>query len=177
MVEEPAERRSLPRGLVPLLVAVAVLGVIVFNRLQASDGGAGAQNPVLSIDFPTTAEAGSVQTAVLTIENPAASDIEALFVSFSTLAVAGGEELPTPIVSGGVPRKESAVVSVEPEPTAVGEGVRFGFGPLEAGAGRTIRFDLRLPETTGPAANSVAVYDGAIPERATGASLEVTVEP
>lgn len=159
----------------PLIVLVLVLGVIVFNRLQASDEGAGAQKPVLSIDFPETAEAGSVETAVLEVANPAASEIESLFVSFSSVATAGGE-LPTPIVTGG-PRKDSAVVSIDPRPTAVGEGVRFGFGPLGPGETRTIRFDLRLPETTGPAANSVAVYDGTVPERATGGSIEVTVEP
>ena len=159
----------------PLLVVMALLGIVVFSRLGASEEGAGAQDPILTIDFPATSEVGSVETAELTIENPAASDIGALFVSFSALAVGGGEELPTPIVGGATGR--SAVVDVEPEPSAVGEGVRFGFGPLESGQSRTIRFELRMPETSGPAANSIAVYDGEIPERATGGSLEVTVEP
>ena len=159
----------------PLLIVAVLLGLIVFNRLQASDEGAGSQDPVVSIDFPATAEAGSVETAVIEVTNPGASEIASLFVSFSSVAAPGGE-LPTPIVTGG-PRKDSAVVSVEPRPTAVGEGVRFGFGALGPGDTRTIRFELRLPVTTGVAANSVAVYDGEIPERATGGSIEVTVEP
>lgn len=160
----------------PLLVVVVFLGFIVFSRLGASDDGAGAQDPRLTIDFPATADAGSVQTAVLRIENPAASDIGSLFVSFSSVAAAGGE-LPTPIVTG-IKGAGSPVVDVDPEPTAVGgRRVRFGFGPLGAGQTRTITFELRVPETTGEAANSVAVYDGEIPERATGGSLEVVVEP
>ena len=176
MDQQLSERRSLPRRLMPLLIVVVVLGFIVFSRLRASDEGAGAQKPVVSIAFPTTADAGSVETAVIEVTNPAASEIGSLFVSFSSVAAAGGD-LPTPIVTAA-PRKDSPVLSIEPRPTAVGGGrVRFGFGPLGPGDTRTIRFELRLPETTGPAANSVAVYDGEIPERGTGGSIEVTVEP
>ncbi|MDQ4095814.1 MAG: hypothetical protein M3174_06405 [Actinomycetota bacterium] len=170
------EGRSVPRRLVPLLLVVVVFGGLALTQLRNSEEGIGEQKPVLSVDFPTTAEAGSIQTAVLHVENPAASDIESLFVSFSALAVGGGEDFPTPIVAGRVAGSEPAVVDVEPEPTAREQGVRFAFGPLEAGESTTIRFDLRMPEITGRAANSIAVYDGTIPERATGDSIEITIE-
>ena len=159
-----------------MLIVVVVFGGLAVTQLRSSEEGLGEQKPVVTIDFPATAETGSVQKAVLTIENPAASDIESLFVSFSALAVAGGEDFPQPIVTADVAGAESSVVDVEPEPVAQGEGVRFGFGPLEAGETMTISFDLRMPETTGNAANSIAVYDGTLPERATGGSIETSLE-
>ena len=165
-----------PRRLVPLLIVVLVVGGFAFFR-AGSQEGLGDQNPLLTIQFPEIGEAGSVQTAVLEVENPAASDIGALFVSFSALAAPGGEDFPTPIVAGRVAGQESAIVDIEPDPEVREAGVRFGFGPLEAGEKTTISFDLRLPETSGEAANSVAVYDGEVPERGTGGSLEITVDP
>lgn len=176
MATDIGERRALPRGLVPLLLVLFGFGALAVSQLRSSEEGIGDQKPVVTVDFPATAEAGSVQTAVVHVENPAASDIESLFVSFSALAAPGGEDFPTPIVTGRVPGAESAVVDIEPAALVREEGVRFGFGLLESGASKTIRFDLRMPEITGAAANSVAVYDGTVPERSAGASIEVTVE-
>ena len=177
MSTQPTERRPLlPRRVLPVLIGLLIVGALAFSQLRGTEEGIGEQKPVVSIDFPATAEAGSVQTATITVENPAASDIESLFVAFSALATAGGEDFPTPIVGGPVTGKDSPVVDVQPEPVAEGEGVRFGFGPLDSGATTTIRFDLRMPEITGEAANSVAVYDGNIPERAAGGAIEVTIE-
>ena len=176
MAVDARGERSVPRRLLPLLIVILVFGGLAVTQLRTSEEGAGEQKPVVSVDFPATAEAGSIQTAVVNVQNPAASDIESLFVSFSALAVAGGEDFPTPIVGGALTGKDSAVIDVQPEPVAEGEGVRFGFGPLEAGETTTIRFELRMPETTGPAANSIAVYDGTIPERSSGDSIEVTLE-
>ena len=164
------------RRLLPLLIAALVVGAFAFFR-AGSPEGIGDQKPVLTIQFPEIGEAGSVQTAVLEVENPAASDIGALFVSFSALAAPGGEDFPTPIVAGRVAGQEPAIVDIEPNPLVREAGVRFGFGPLEAGETRTISFDLRLPDTAGEAANSVAVYDGEVPERGTGGRLEITVDP
>ncbi|MDQ4143219.1 MAG: hypothetical protein M3198_05620 [Actinomycetota bacterium] len=176
MAVELPQRRSLPRLLLPLLIAIVVFGALAVSQLRGSEQGIGEQKPVVTIASPTTAEAGSVQTVSVTVQNPAASDIESLFVSFSALAVAGGEDFPTPIVAGRIAGVSSPIVDIEPKPVAQGEGVRFGFGPLEAGQTTTIRFELRMPEATGPAANSVAVYDGTLPERASGASIEITIE-
>ena len=159
------------------MLAALVLGGIAISQLRGSEEGVGDQKPVLSIDFPTIGEAGSVQTAVLEVHNPAASDIGALFVSFSELAAPGGEDFPTPIVTARVAGQEPSIVNIEPNPTVREAGIRFGFGPLAAGATRTISFELRLPETPGEAANSVAVYDGEVPERGTGGRLEITVDP
>lgn len=162
--------------MLPVLIGLLIIGALAFSQLRGTEEGIGEQKPVVTIDFPTNAEAGSVQTATITVENPAASDIESLFVAFSALATAGGDDFPTPIVGGSLTGKDSAVVDVQPEPVAEGEGVRFGFGPLESGQTTTIRFDLRMPEATGDAANSIAVYDGTIPERAAGGSIQVTLE-
>lgn len=177
MAVEPGEGRSTRRRLVPLLLVVAVVFAIVVQRFRSPDEGSGDVNPVVSVGFPANVEAGSVHTATVRVENPSASDIPSLFVSFSLLGAAGGENLPTPIVGGPSEHGKSAVVSIDPEPIAEGGGVRFGFGELASGGEITIQFELRSPETTGPAANSVVVYDGELPDHAGGASIETTVEP
>jgi hypothetical protein len=171
-VEEP-ERRSLLRRFAPLLaIAVFFVGIAIF-RLGNPTEGVGELDPVATVEFPATVEAGSVQTAIVEVTNPSASDIGALFVSFSLVGVGGGEDVPTPIVG---PAAEPAVVAVEPEPSAEGEGVRFGFGELRAGETTVIEFQLRIPETSGRAANSIVVYDGERPERGGGVLLETTVQ-
>ena len=175
MAVAPPERRSPWRRLTPFLVIIVFfIGLAIF-RLGNPTGGAGDLEPVVTVEFPAIVEAGSVHTAILEVTNPSASDIKALFVSFSLVGTAGGEDLPTPIV-GAVTGGLSPVVAIEPEPSAVGEGVRFGFGILAAGETRTIEFSLRAPQIVGRAANSVVVYDGQRPERAGGALLETMVE-
>ena len=176
MSVETGERRSPGRRLIPLLV-VAVVFAVVVQRLRSPEEGSGDLKPVVSVDFPANVDAGSVHTATVRVENPGASDIPSLFISFSLLGTAGGESLPTPIVGGPSGNGQSAVVSIDPKPVAEGGGVRFGFGELTAGDEITIEFDLRAPGITGPAANSVVAYDGELTDRAGGASLETTVEP
>lgn len=158
----------------PVLILVAIAAVIYAIRIQAPGEELAPVRPLLEIDFPETGESGSVQTAVLTIENPSVMPIELLFVNFVDVGVAGGEGIPQPIVFAAT-RRTSPVIDVDPEARTVGQGVRFGFGPLEPGATTTIEFELRLPETAGAAANSVQVYDGRDPQRAAGAKLEILV--
>jgi hypothetical protein len=163
--------------MLPLLIVLIVVGILTTQRLRDPEGSQTEIDPVVTADFPANVEAGSTYTARIDIENPSASDIDSLFVSFSTLGAVGGEDLPTPIV-GGAPSTtgDSPVVSITPEPVATGGGVRFGFGPLEAGEDTTVDFELRVPEETGPAANSIVVYDGAVPERSGGTKIETIVE-
>jgi hypothetical protein len=176
MAAEAPPRRSLFRRLLPLLIVLLVIGLLTTQRLRDPESSESELNPVVTADFPANVEAGSVHTATITIENPAASDIENLFVSFATLGTAGGKDLSTPIV-GGVPSgRESPVVSIDPQPSATGGGVRFGFGELSGEEEMTVEFELRVPETTGPAANSIVVYDGAVPERSGGSKIETIVE-
>jgi hypothetical protein len=170
-VERPI--RSLHRAFFSALAVALATGACFRTSPDVTQGGQSL--PVPSVRFPATAPAGSAQTAELMIENPGPGDIQALFVAFSRVGQAGGQELPPPIVDV-VPRgQRSAVIDVEPEPEAVGDGVRFRFGPLEEGSSTTIRFELRVPEETGVAANSVQVYDGADPERSRGVLLETEV--
>ena len=177
MSAEPEGRRSIWRRLIPLLIVIAIVLAIVVQRLQSPEEGSGDVNPLVSVTFPANVEAGSVNTAAVRVQNPSASDITNLFVSFSLLGAAGGEDLPTPIVGGVVQKGEPVVVSVEPEPVARAGDVRFGFGELAAGEEMTIEFELRVPQIPGPAANSVVAYDGGLTDRAGGAKLETMVDP
>ena len=172
--EAPPRGRSPIRRWLPLLFValIAVVAVWRFNRPE----GAGELNPVVSARFPANVEAGALERATITVQNPSASDIENLFVSFSQLGTAGGADLPTPIVGGIADDGGSPVLSIDPKPSASGGGVRFGFGELPAGEELEVEFELRMPEETGPAANSIVVYDGSVPDRAGGTKMETIVE-
>lgn len=131
----------------------------------------------MSVDFPETSEAGSVQDAVVEVENPGPGDIRFLAVTFATIAPRqGGEEFPIPLVGPGAPEDHPAVAAVSPEPRAVSsDGLVYNFGPLPEGEEITITFSLRIPAEIGPAANSLQVGDGQDLERARGVRLETLV--
>ena len=172
--EAPPRGRSPFRRWLPVLVfaLIAVVAVWRFNRPESS----GEIDPVVSASFPANVESGAVETARVTVRNSSASDIANLFVSFSQLGTAGGADLPTPIVGGITSHGGSPVLSIDPKPSASGGGVRFGFGELPAGEELEVEFELRMPEQTGPAANSIVVYDGSVPDRAGGTKIETIVE-
>ena len=174
-MEERAPRRSLIRRLLPWGVLVVIVVGIFVQRARIARESPAASDPILVVDFPETVEAGSVQQAVFEIENPGAEDIDRLWISFSLVGVAGGASLPEPLVGPVARGAEPSVVDVDPEPQTAAQGVRFGFGPLDAGETTTIEFDIRVPETPGPAANAVLIYDGTEPQRARGVALETTV--
>ncbi|MEA2499298.1 MAG: hypothetical protein QOH26_1703 [Actinomycetota bacterium] len=133
--------------------------------------------PKPSIEFPATSPSGSVQTAVLTIENPGPGDIDSLFVTFVLASPLAGEDLPAPIANGGPGGKDPNVISISPKPVAVdATGVNYRFEALAEGETTTITFELRVPDQPGPAANSVLVSDGAEIERARGVRLQTEVE-
>ena len=130
--------------------------------------------PQLSLEFPASAAPGSVQTAVLTIDNPGPAEMSAIVVAFSRL---GDPALPLPVVEVAGPGQEDPVRSVEPRPNAVSrDGSIYTFGPLAEGGTMTIRFELAIPETEGKVGNAVQVYDGREPDRARGVRLETEVE-
>lgn len=130
--------------------------------------------PVLSLEFPSVVKPGSVETAVLTIENPGPEDMDSIVVAFSRL---GDPELPLPLVEVSTPGDEGPVRSVDPEPRAVGQGgVVFTFGGIAEGEEMTITFELMVPDEAGKIGNAIQVYDGSDAERARGVRLEASVE-
>lgn len=163
--------------LVCLALGFAALTAACFGGDDPNLAPSGRGLPVVDIAFPEVASAGSLEDAVLTVENPGPGDIRFLSVTFALVGPRQGQrEFPVPIVGPGDPDDHPDVEGVSPEPRAVsGDGVVYNFGPLAEGEETTITFSLRLPEETGPAANSVQVGDGQELERARGVRLETMV--
>ena len=158
------------KKLVIVCVAVMLLGAGCFPR---SPSGEDLGRPELSLTFPDTTTAGSVESAVLTVENPGPGDMEPLVVAFSRL---GTPELPVPVVDVAARDEQGAVKDIEPQPTAVSpDGVIYTFEGLDVGQTITIEFDLTMPLVDGPAGNSITVYDGGDTDRARGVRLETEV--
>ena len=162
-------------GRIGLAVAV-VLGIALYigNRAvpETEEG-----RPQITVVFPETSDPGSVQTATVTITNPGPERMESVFLAFARVGPAqGGEPLPFPIVDPGAKHENPAIVSITPEPEASSnDAVVFRFAGLDEGESMTIEFELLIPETSSPAANSVSVYPGEYPDRAKGVRLETEV--
>lgn len=157
-----------------VLLALLALGVYVGNRgVPASEEG----RPEITVVFPETSDPGSVQTATFTITNPGSERMESVFMAFARVGPAqGGDPLPHPIVDPGAKHTNPAIVSIRPEPDASSiDAVVFRFAGLDAGETMTVEFDLKVPETPGPAANSVSVYPGEHIDRAKGVRLDTEV--
>lgn len=156
--------------------ALLVSGACFGGQANVTEDGKG--RPVVAVDFVAEAAAGSVRTATVRVDNPGPADMASIVVSFAFVGPGSGQsELPTPIVAPAVRRGLSAVVGVTPRPRATSrDRVVYVFDGLAEGETTELRFDLRLPETTGIAANSITVYDGEDPNRAAGARLETRVE-
>ena len=158
-----------------LLAALLLVPVSCAGGDELTEAGHGFPRP--SIEFPATAPAGSVQTAVLTIENPGPGDIDSLFVTFVLASPMGGGDIPMPIANGGPGGRDPNVVSISPKPVGVDDaGVNYRFEGLPEGESTEITFELRVPERPGIAANSVVVSAGEEIERARGVRLQTEVE-
>ena len=160
-----------------LLLPVVLLLLPACFQSGANLTESGKGKPVVSIAFPETASAGSVERAAITIENPGPGDIDVLVVAFAAVGPMGGQrELPVPLVGPGSRTSDEAVVAVDPEPRATSnDGAVYTFDGLEEGESMTIAFDITIPDIQGVAANSVQVYDGAEVDRAQGVRLETAV--
>ncbi len=158
----------------PLLLCVVLVSCAGGGE-NLTETGKGYPRP--SIAFPAASEPGSVQDAVLRIENPGPGDIPSLLVTFlQSSPAAPGEPLPTRIARGGPEGKDKALVSVTPEPAGVdAAGVVYRFGPLPEGEDTTITFRFKVPQVRGPAGNSVLVSDGQDIERARGVRMQTEV--
>jgi hypothetical protein len=130
----------------------------------------GPRPPEISIAFPATSEAGSVQAMILTVTNPGPEPMSSVLVTFTRVG------MDTPIVDGAARRRNPAVVSIDPEPLTVDQAaVVYQFEGLAEGESTTIEFRLKVPVRQGEAANSVQVSDGGSPDRGRGVRLETTV--
>jgi hypothetical protein len=133
----------------------------------------GAGKPVLTAEFPETAEVGEVVTASIEISNPGPEDIDTLVVSFVRV---GDPSLPAPIVEPRKGRRQSGIEAIRPEPLGQSPvDATYTFPGIAEGGSITIEFDLRIPEGEGAVGNSVQVYDGAEVERAAGIRLETEI--
>jgi hypothetical protein len=151
-----------------------VAGTAVLALVFAACYGAGSESgptpPEISIDFPASSEAGSVQTMTLTVRNPGPPAMSSVLVTFARVG------LDPPIVDGAARHRNPAVVSVEPEPLTVDQAaVVYQFDGLAEGESATVEFRLKVPVRLGVAANSVQVSDGGAPNRLRGIRLETTV--
>ena len=159
------------RRLVTLAALAMVLGSCVGPDPSLTEGG--KSKPELSLEFPSSAAPGTVETAELTITNPGPGAMDSIVVAFSRL---GDPDLPAPVVDVAPPNGRGAVRDITPEPNGPSpEGIIFTFEGLGVGESRTITFDLTVPQDTGPAGNAILVYDGQDPERARGVRLETEV--
>jgi hypothetical protein len=164
------------------LAAAAVFAVLLTSCLgpdpNITESGQG--KPEITVDFPDRAPARSTQEATFTVTNPGPGAINVLAIAFARL---GDPKLPQPIVDVA-PRGESAVLEIDPRPTAVSQdGVVYAFRPpqgeggpvLPVGESLEITFRLSMPATPGPAGNSVQAYDGDEVDRARGVRLETEI--
>lgn len=163
------------------LAAAGVVVAVVLTNCFGEDTNvteSGLGRPIVSVAFPESSPAGSLQDAELTIENPGPGDMTSVVVAFARVGPAqGGGPLPFPIVDAGARQKNPSIAAIDPEPVGTSlDAVVFRFGGLEEGESMTITFTLRVPTEPGPAANSIQAYAGEDPSRARGLRLETQVE-
>lgn len=157
-----------------LLAAVLVVSLSACFGPDPNVTDSGKGRPVLSVDFPPTATAGSVEEATLTIENPGPGGINVLQVSFALL---GDPQLPDPLIGIGGEDGNPSIVSVEPEPISVSpDGAVYRFDGVAEGETKTITFEIRVPEEPGEVANSIIVGDDADIERSRGVPIRTRVQ-
>ncbi|HEX2296812.1 MAG TPA: hypothetical protein VHN37_16085 [Actinomycetota bacterium] len=163
------------RRLRPAALALVLLAGCFGPNPNVTESGKG--KPLLSVEFPDTAAPGSVETATMTVENPGPGDIRTLAIAFASVGVAGASgPLPADLVPLTTTSDNPAVVSITPEPQEVSaDGVVYYFGPLPEGETTEIEFRIRVPESPGPAANSVTAYAGEETDRIRGLRLDTMV--
>ncbi len=159
-----------------LVVVVSFVATACFGPdPNLTDSGKG--RPYLSVEFPDQVEAGSTNTAVLTVENPGPGDMSQVVVAFSAVGPArGGEPLPGELVPFASRKDNPVIAGIVPRPQAIApNGVVYVFPGLEEQSSMTIRFRIVAPDRVGTAASSVTVYDGREADRARGVRLETKV--
>jgi hypothetical protein len=160
-----------------VVASVLLLGATACFGPDANLTDDGKGKPVIVVEFPEQVDAGSVNTATLTVENPGPGDIGTVTVAFAGVGVpAASGPLPVDLVPITTSAENPAIRSIEPEPSRVSnDGVVYYFGPLPEGETLEIAFDIAAPEQRGPAASSVSVYDGNDTDRIRGLRLATEV--
>lgn len=157
------------RRVVSALAVLALVAGACVGDSNVTSSGKGL--PDVTVEFPAQVSPGEVATATFRITNPGPGDIVGLAIAFARV----GND--TPIVDGGAKNRNPAIERIDPEPLGVDlAGVVYRFPGLEEGESTSISFDLVMPETTGPVANSVTVSAAEDQERLFGLRLETTVE-
>ena len=156
-------------------VALVLLAACFGPDPNLTESGKG--KPVIDVEFPPTVSPGEVATATLTVENPGPGDMGTIAVAFTTVGVAGASgPLPTELVPITTTSDNPMVAGITPEPRDVSpDGVVYYFDGVQEGGSLAIAFDIRVPETPGPAANSVSVYAGEAADRIRGVRLQTLV--
>ena len=160
-----------------------VAGLVAFALLPACFGPdpnlteSGKGKPLLSVEFPETVGRGSVHTATFTVENPGPGDMGSVVIAFASVGVAGASgPLPAELVPLTTSPENPAIESISPEQRDVSDdGVIYVFDGIEEGGSLDIAFEIRVPDTAGPAANSVSVYAGEAADRIRGVRLQTVV--
>lgn len=156
------------------VVACAALAACYTTNSNLSSEGHGI--PQLKVEFPQSVPAGSTEELRLTVTNPGPGDMDSVFVAFTAVGVPGSG-IGTSLVETGRNGRNPAIVGVEPDADDVSDdGVVYRFPGLKVGRSTTIVFELVIPKVSGPAANSVQVYDGSEPDRAIGMRVATTVQ-
>jgi hypothetical protein len=133
----------------------------------------GKGRPDITADFPPIVDAGETFDVTLEITNPGPVDMDGITIAFARL---GDPSLPIPVVDAGATGTNEAIVTIDPEPQAVSlDGIIYTFPPLGEGDSTTITFELKAPDISGAAGNSIQVYDSRDPERARGIRFLTTV--
>lgn len=154
----------------PQRVLTAVALALVLGACYGAGSDSGPAPPEVSLSFPATSEAGSLQTMTLTVTNPAPEPMSSVLVTFVRVG------MDTPIVDAAAGHTNPAIVSIDPVPLTVDQAaVVYQFDGLAEGESATIEFRLKVPVRRGVAANSVQVSDGGAPDRLEGIRLETTV--
>ena len=141
------------------------------NLTQAGNG-----KPQMSLEFPAEVPPGTTQDLRIEVTNPGPGAMDSVFVAFTAVGVPGSG-VGVPIVSPVRGHMNPAVDGIEPDAAGISDdGVVYRFQGLAEGESTTITFFLVMPDTPGPASNSVQVYDGSEPDRAVGMRLATTVQ-
>jgi hypothetical protein len=167
---------------VPAGLALACLAACFGPDPNLTEDGLG--KPLLSVDFPSEAAAGSIEALQIEIDNPGPGDMSSFTVAFANVAVGGAQSSVEPLLRLAPPPEQlgddqeisPSIDSMEPEPLTVGEGgLVFRFGPLPEEESTSVSFEIMMPDGAGTYANSVQVFDSQVLDRIDAVKLQVEV--
>jgi len=163
-------------------LALACLAACLGPDPNLTDDGLG--KPLLTVDFPAEAAAGSTEELLVEIDNPGPGDMSSFTLAFANVAVGGAEGSAQPLLRPAPPPEQlgddqqlsPSISSVEPQPVTVGEGgLVFRFGPLPEEESASVSFEVVVPEESHTYANSVQAFDSQVLDRIDAVKVQVEV--